>query len=113
MDCYEGIRKAREECNNADINSSKSKDEDEDEASGVEHSNEDVKDGNEQICEGPSGKKKRGKRYTYTILGTQQMGIGRIRIRGPKVSIQIIYKDTKDSLETINNKDPKDNAEVL
>ena len=52
-------------------------------------------------------------RYTYIILGTQQMGIGRIRIRGPKVSIKIIYnKDTKDSLETIN-KDPKDNAEVL
>ncbi|CAL8258802.1 unnamed protein product [Arctogadus glacialis] len=58
MDCYEGIRKAREECNNTDVNSSKS----EDEASGVEHSNEDVKDGNKQICEGSSGKKKRGKR---------------------------------------------------
>ena len=50
-------------CNNTDINSSKSKDEDEDGASGVEHSNEDVKDGNEQVCEGPSpGKKRRGKR---------------------------------------------------
>ena len=50
-------------CNNTDINSSESKDEDEDGASGVEHSNEDVKDGNEQVCEGPSpGKKRRGKR---------------------------------------------------
>ncbi|CAL8406426.1 unnamed protein product [Arctogadus glacialis] len=74
MDCYEGIRKAREECNNADIHSSKSKDEDEDEASGVEHSNEDVKDGNEQICEGPSGKK-RGKRSVIASRLTKEMAV--------------------------------------
>ena len=62
IDCYEGIRKAREECSNADTSSSKSKDEDEDGASGVEHSNEEVKDGNERSCKEPSpGKKRRGK----------------------------------------------------
>ena len=62
MDCYEGIRKAREECSNADTSYSKSEDEDEDETSGDEHSNKDVKDDNERICEGPSpGKKRRGK----------------------------------------------------
>ena len=59
MDCYEGIRKAREECSNAEINSCESEGEDEDGASGDEHSNEDVKDGNERICEGPSPEKEK------------------------------------------------------
>ncbi|CAL8383591.1 unnamed protein product [Arctogadus glacialis] len=71
MDCYEGIRKAREECNNTDVNSSKSGDE----ASGVEHSNEDVKDGNEQICEGSSGKKKRGKRSVIASRLSKEMAL--------------------------------------
>ena len=63
MDCYEGIRKAREECSNAEINSCESEGEDEDGASGVDDSNEDVKDGYAQVCEGPSpGKRRRGKR---------------------------------------------------
>ena len=63
MDCYEGIRKQREECSNAEINSCDEEGEDEDGASGIDESNEDVKDGYAQVCEGPSpGKRRRGKR---------------------------------------------------
>ena len=52
MDYYEGIRKTREKCNSADISPSES-----------EHEDEDGKNDNEQICEGPSpGRKNRGKR---------------------------------------------------
>ena len=72
MDCYEGIRKAREECSNADTSYSKSEDEDEDETSGDEHSNKDVKDGNERICEGPSPRKKRRGKNTKTRTKSQK-----------------------------------------
>ncbi|XP_059909428.1 uncharacterized protein LOC132459063 [Gadus macrocephalus] len=72
MDCYEGIRKAGEECNNADTRYSKSEDEDEDETSGDEHSNKDVKDGNERICEGPSPRKKRRGKNTKTRTKSQK-----------------------------------------
>ena len=67
MDCYEGNMKAREKCSDADTSSSES--EDEDENSGDEQVDEDGKNYNEQICEGPSpGKKKRGK---WTVKRTK------------------------------------------
>jgi hypothetical protein len=40
--------------------------------------------------------------FTSIIMGTPLIEIGRIRMRGPKVS-----------LETIHNKDLKDNTDVL